>query len=58
MNSIDEGIQFTDENTRADGSMPNLDTLVIPNLKAVCLPLYTESQLILTNTCSGTATMP
>ena len=30
INSVDEGIQFTAENTRADGSMPFLDTLVIP----------------------------
>ena len=30
INSIDEGIPFTAENTRADGSMPFLDTLVIP----------------------------
>ena len=30
INSIDEGIQFTAENIRADGSMPFLDTLVIP----------------------------
>ena len=30
INSIDEGIQFTAENTRADCSMPFLDTLVIP----------------------------
>ena len=30
INSIDEGIQFTAENTKADGSMPFLDTLVIP----------------------------
>ena len=28
--SIDEGIQFTVENTKADGSMPFLDTMVIP----------------------------
>ena len=30
INCIDEGIQFTAENTKADGSMPFLDTLVIP----------------------------
>ena len=30
INSIDESIQFTAENTKADGSMPFLDTLVIP----------------------------
>ena len=30
INSIDEGIQFTAENTKADDSMPFLDTLVIP----------------------------
>ena len=29
-NSIDEGIQFAAENTKADGSMPFLDTKVIP----------------------------
>ena len=28
INSIDEGIQFTAENTKADGSMSFLDTLV------------------------------
>ena len=30
MNCIDQCIQFTEEATRADGSMPFLDTLVIP----------------------------
>ena len=30
INSIDEGIQFTAETTKADDSMPFLDTLVIP----------------------------
>ena len=30
--SIDEGIQFTGENTRADGSIPFLDTLVTPQV--------------------------
>ena len=30
INSIDENIQFTAENTRVDGVMPFLDTLVIP----------------------------
>ena len=30
INSIDEGIQFTAENPKADGSMPLLDTLLIP----------------------------
>ena len=30
INSIEESIQFTAENTRADGSMPFLDTLVTP----------------------------
>ena len=30
INSIDKGIEFTAENTKADGSMPFLDTLVIP----------------------------
>ena len=30
INSIEEGIQFTAEKTRADGSMPFLDTLVTP----------------------------
>ena len=30
INSIDEGIQFTAENTRADSFMPFLDTLAIP----------------------------
>ena len=30
INSIDEGIQFTAENTKADGSMPFLDIFVIP----------------------------
>ena len=30
INSIEEGIQFTAENTRADGSVPFLDTLVTP----------------------------
>ena len=29
INSIDEGIQFTAENTKADGSMPFLDTMFI-----------------------------
>ena len=30
INSIDEGIQFTSASTKVDGSMPFLDTLVIP----------------------------
>ena len=30
LNSIDPNIKFTAENTRADGSMPFLDTLVTP----------------------------
>ena len=30
INSIDESVQFTAENTRADGAMPFMDTLVIP----------------------------
>ena len=30
INSIDQCIQFTEEATRADGSMPFPDTLVIP----------------------------
>ena len=30
INSIDESIQFTAENTKADGSMPFIDTMVIP----------------------------
>ena len=30
INSIDEGIQFTAENTKADSSVPFLDTFVIP----------------------------
>ena len=29
INSIDQSVQFTAENTKADGSMPFLDTLVI-----------------------------
>ena len=30
INSIDEGIQLTAEKNKADGSMPFLDTMVIP----------------------------
>ena len=30
INSIDQSIQFTLEDSRTDGSMPSLDTLVIP----------------------------
>ena len=43
INSIDKGIQFTVENTRADGSMPFLDTLVSLQPDAtLCRPVYTK----------------
>ena len=59
INSIEEKIKFTAESTRADGSMPFLDTLVT-HLEGmeVWKPEYTESPLIQINICSGTATMP
>ena len=31
LNSIDDNIQFTSEDSRPDGSMPFLDILIIPN---------------------------
>ena len=58
INSIEEGIQFTDENTRADGSMPFLDTLVTPQLTEVCPPLYAGSPLIPKKIYNRIATMP
>ena len=58
INGIEEKIQFTAENTRADGSLPFLDTLVTAKVMEVCQPLYIENPLTPTNICSGTATMP
>ena len=59
INSIEEGIQFTVENIRTDGSMHFLDTLFTQHtLMEVCLPLYTGSQLTPTNNYNGIATMP
>ena len=43
LNSIEEKIQFTAENTKADGALPFLDTLVTVKKMEVCQPPYTET---------------
>ena len=58
INSIEETIKFTAETTKADGSMPFLDTLVTPKVMEVCQSQCTGSPLILISIYSGTATMP
>ena len=58
INSIDEGIRCTAENTKADGSMPLFDTLVIPQCDASLITTVFRNQVTLTNFCSGTAIMP
>ena len=57
INGIEEKIQFTAKNTRADGSLPFLDTLVTVEEMEVCQPPYTENPLTQTNICSGRVTI-
>ena len=58
ISSLEDNIKFTAESTRADGSMPFLDTLVTPRSDGSLKPKSTESPLTQINICSGTATMP
>ena len=58
INAIDEKIQFTAENTRADGSLPFLDTLVTSKGDGSLLTSIYRKPTHTTNICSGTATMP
>ena len=57
INSIDDRIRFTMEECRCDGSMPILDTLVIPQPDGD-LSQCTENQPTLACIFSGTATIP
>ena len=58
INSLDDNIKFTAETTKADGSIPFLDTLITPQSAGNLKPKYSESPLTQTNIFSGTATMP
>ena len=59
INSIDEKIQFTMEDSREDGSMPFLDTLITPcpdhslSTKVYRKPTHTQTYI-----CNGTAITP
>ena len=57
INSLEDKIKFTAESTRADGSMPFLDTLVTPRSDgSLKTKVYRKPTQI--NICSGTANMP
>ena len=58
INSIDKGIQFTAEKTRADGSMPSLDSLVTPQPAGSLNTTVYRKLPILINICIGIATKP
>ena len=58
INSIDKNIQFTAESTREDGTMPFLDTLVIPQNDGSLLTTVYRKPTHTNNTWSGIATMP
>ena len=58
LNGIEEKIQFTAENTRADGSLPFLDSWSQWKKMEVCQPPYIGNPLTPINICSGTATIP
>ena len=58
INSINDGIQFTGENTRVDGSMPFLDTLVIPQADGSLLTTVYRKPLIQTSIYIGIAILP
>ena len=58
INSIDPNIKFTAETTRADGSMPFLDTLVTPQSDGSLATTVYRNPLILISMYSGIATMP
>ena len=57
INGIEEKIQFTAENTRADGSLPFLDTLVTAKEDGSLSTSIYKNPLTQTNICSGTATI-
>ena len=58
INAIEEKIQFTVENTSADGSIPFLDTLITAKRDGSLSTSIYRKPTIPTNICSGTATMP
>ena len=53
INSLEDNIKFTAKTTKADGSMPFLDTLVTPRSDGSL-----ETKVYRINFCNGTATMP
>ena len=48
INSVDQHIQFTSEDSRPDGSMPFLDILITPNEDGSLVQQFTENTLIQT----------
>ena len=57
INSLDPHIQFTSEDAKPDGSIPFLDTTVMPQSDGSLKQQYTESPSIQTCTYTGTATI-
>ena len=58
INSIEESIQFTAEDTHADGTLPFLDVLVIPQPDGSLATMCIENLPIQDNTSNGIAIMP
>ena len=58
INSINPNIKFTAETTKADGSMPFLDTLVTPQSDGSLATTVYRKPTHTTNIYSGTATIP
>ena len=56
INSVDNAIQFTVEEAKEDGSIPFLDTLIIPEQNGTFSIGSIENQHIQTSTYLGTAT--
>ena len=54
---VDGFLKFTVEDTRPDGSLPFLDTLVYQNIMEYSALGYTESQPIQTTVYDGIATI-
>ena len=58
INSIEESIQFTAEDTHADGTLPFLDVLVIPQPDGSLATTVYRKLPIQNNISNGTAIMP
>ena len=58
INSIEEGIQFTAENTGTDGFMPFLDTLVTPQADGSLLATVYRKPTHTSDIYNGIATLP